>query len=187
MNLSRIRPELHTDRLVLRKFAAGDFDAFRAYRSLPEVYRFLYADPPQGEAMRECFETVMNAPFAADGDKLTLAVCRRADGAVTGEVLLKLRNTAALQGELGYIFHPAFHGQGLALEAARAMLDFGFAELGFHRVCARLDALNTGSARVAEKLGMRREAHLRENDRHNGVWGDEFVYALLRREWEAKQ
>jgi len=187
MNLPHAIPELHTSRLVLRPFAASDFEAFSAYHSLPEVYRFLYADPPEGEAMRQCFETVLNAPFAADGDKLTLAVCRREDGAVTGEVLLKLRNSAALQGELGYLFHPAFQGQGLALEAARAMLDFGFAALGFHRVCARLDALNTGSARVAEKLGMRREAHLRQNDRHNGVWGDEFVYALLRSEWEAKK
>ncbi|WP_256079511.1 GNAT family N-acetyltransferase [Massilia sp. YIM B04103] len=186
MPLPRANPELHTSRLLLRKFAASDFDGFRAYRCLPEVYRFLYNDPPEGEAMRACFETVLAAPFAADGDKLTLAVCRREDGAVAGEVLLKLGSTAALQGELGYLFNPAFHGQGLALEAARAMLDFGFAELGFHRIVARLDTLNTGSARIAEKLGMRREAHLRQNNRHKGVWGDEFVYALLRSEWDAK-
>ncbi|NVD99387.1 GNAT family N-acetyltransferase [Massilia sp. BJB1822] len=186
MLISCANPELHTPRLLLRKFAASDFDAFRAYHCLPEVYRFLYNDPPEGEAMRACFETVRTAPFAADGDKLTLAVCRREDGAVVGEVLLKLGSTAALQGELGYLFNPAFHGQGLALEAARAMLDFGFAELGFHRIFARLDSLNTASARIAEKLGMQREAHLRQNDRHKGVWGDEFIYALLRSEWDAK-
>ncbi|UMR29979.1 GNAT family N-acetyltransferase [Massilia sp. MB5] len=186
MLLSRTNPELHTPRLLLRQFAASDFDAFHAYHCLPEVYRFLYNDPPEGEAMRACFEAVLTAPFAAAGDKLTLAVCRREDGAVVGEVLLKLGSTAALQGELGYLFNPAFHGQGLALEAARAMLDFGFAELGFHRICARLDTLNTASARMAEKLGMQREAHLRQSNRHKGIWGDEFIYALLRSEWDAK-
>ena len=45
------------------------------------------------------------------------------------------------------------------------------------------DARNTGSARVLERLGMRREAHLRENEIFKGVWGDELVYAILEREW----
>jgi len=64
------------------------------------------------------------------------------------------------------------------------MLDIGFSEYGFHRIFARLDPLNKGSVGVVERLHFRREAHLLQNDRFNGVWGDEFIYALLKSEWE---
>ncbi len=63
------------------------------------------------------------------------------------------------------------------------MITLGFRTLGYHRIFARLDALNHGSIGVAERLGMRKEAHLIENDRFDGVWGDEFIYAVLNREW----
>ena len=69
----------------------------------------------------------------------------------------------------------------------QAILDFAFSTLNFHRAFARLDAANAGSVGVVERLGMRREAHLIQNDQFNGVWGDEFIYALLRDEWMARQ
>ena len=59
--------------------------------------------------------------------------------------------------------------------------------LGFHRIFARLDAANQGSVGVVERLGLRREAHLIENDQFNGQWGDEYIYALLAREWHSRQ
>ncbi|MNL74735.1 ribosomal-protein-S5-alanine N-acetyltransferase [compost metagenome] len=55
-----------------------------------------------------------------------------------------------------------------------------------HRIFARLDTANAGSVALVERLGFRREAHLIENDRFDGAWGDEFIYAMLRREWAAR-
>lgn len=63
------------------------------------------------------------------------------------------------------------------------MITLGFEALGYHRIFARLDALNHGSIGVVERLGMRKEAHLIENDRFDGVCGDEFIHAVLKREW----
>ena len=63
------------------------------------------------------------------------------------------------------------------------MLAIGFDGLGLHRIVGRLDARNRASARVLERLGMRREAHLVENEHVKGEWTDELVYALLAREW----
>ena len=63
------------------------------------------------------------------------------------------------------------------------MLAFAFEELGLHRVVGRLEPRNAGSARVLEKLGMRREAHLVENEWVKGEWQSELIYALLAREW----
>jgi RimJ/RimL family protein N-acetyltransferase len=63
-------------------------------------------------------------------------------------------------GEIGYVLHPDHGGQGLASEAVRALLEIAFVTIGLHRVSARIDARNLRSLRLAERLGMRREAHL---------------------------
>lgn len=174
---------LRTGRLTLRRFQPEDFDAYSAYHQRSDVYRFLYASPPSVEALEAQFSRVLAASFEKDGDTLRLAVVRDEDAALVGEVLLKIASAGALQAEVGYIFNPSFSGQGYATEAVRAMISFGFRTLGYHRIFARLDALNRGSIGVVERLGMRKEAHLIENDRFDGVWGDEFIYAVLNREW----
>ena len=81
------------------------------------------------------------------------------------------------------MFHPLHQGSGYATEAARPMLAFAFGELGLHRIVGRLEPRNVSSARVLEKLGMRLEARLVENEWVKGEWQSELVYALLAREW----
>jgi RimJ/RimL family protein N-acetyltransferase len=86
-------------------------------------------------------------------------------------------------GEVGFIFNPAYQGRGYATEAARAVLAWGFDGMGFHRMIGRTEARNVASARVLEKLGMRLEAHLLENEWVKGEWQSELVYAILEHEW----
>jgi RimJ/RimL family protein N-acetyltransferase len=183
MTFTNAVPFASTERLILRGFRPEDFEAYSAYRSLPDIYRFLYRDPPSAEALRERFDASLNSCLSDDGSSLRWAVIRREDGALLGDVSLKLASKAALQAEIGYTFNPAYAGKGYATEAVRAVIDLSFGTFGLHRIFARLDAQNTGSVGVVERLGMRREAHLIENDRFNGVWGDEYIYAVLSREW----
>ncbi len=82
------------------------------------------------------------------------------------------------------MLHRDHHGQGYATEAARALLGYGFEELDLHRIIATCQPENPASYRVMEKLGMRREGHFRQCiDRGQGVWWDEYFYALLKDEW----
>jgi RimJ/RimL family protein N-acetyltransferase len=67
------------------------------------------------------------------------------------------------------------------------LLRLGFTDYGLHRIIGRLDARNTASARVLERLGMRREAHFVENEIVKGEWTDEVVYAMLEDEWRSQQ
>ncbi|MFN3525221.1 MAG: GNAT family N-acetyltransferase [Paracoccus sp. (in: a-proteobacteria)] len=186
MNIHTPTP-IFSDRLELRAFKPSDRSAYDAYHSRPEVYRFLYTPVPDDAALAAQFAEALSSRFEEDGDTQRLAVIRREDSALLGEVLLKVASKAALQGEIGYIFNPDYAGAGYATEAVRMMLDVGFSQYGLHRVFARLDPLNAGSVGVVERLRFRREAHLLQNDRFNGVWGDEFIYALLRAEWEDQQ
>jgi RimJ/RimL family protein N-acetyltransferase len=105
---------------------------------------------------------------------------------VVGEVSLIWRSVADRQAEIGYIFHPDVQGQGLATEAALALLAFGFEQAELHRIYARCDARNVASWRVMEKLGMRREAHFREHLQLKGRWDEELIYAILEDEWRAQ-
>ena len=113
-----------------------------------------------------------------------LAVELRDTGELVGHVNVVV-DPDNRQGEIGFIFHPAHQGHGYATEAARALLDDAFERYGLHRVYGRLEPRNVASARVLEKLGMRREAHLIENEWVKGEWQSEAVYALLAREWTA--
>lgn len=60
-----------------------------------------------------------------------------------------------------------------------------FAELDLHRVIGRSEVRDVASARVLEKLGVRREAHLIENGFVKGKWQSELVSAILADEWRA--
>jgi RimJ/RimL family protein N-acetyltransferase len=176
-----------TERLVLRLFTPDDVDDMAAYQGLDEVARYLYRPP---RSRQECAEVIERAAagsaWRADGDALILAVGRRGEAGVVGEIVLKLAGAAARQVEIGWVLNPASQGRGYATEAARAVVALAFEQLGAHRLFARLDVENTGSVRLCERLGMRREAHLVENDVHpDGRWGSEYVYAMLEDEFRA--
>ncbi|HEY3505994.1 MAG TPA: GNAT family N-acetyltransferase [Actinocatenispora sp.] len=170
-----------TDRLVLRRFTPDDLDALYAYQRLDEVARYLYRPAYGRERAAEVIAERAAAPWRweADGDDVVLAVCRRDAPGVLGELVLTLRNARARQAEIGWVFHPAHGGHGYATEGARALAVHAFDVLGAHRVYARLDAENTASARICQRLGMRHEARLVESDLDGDRWGTEDVYAAL--------
>ena len=84
---------------------------------------------------------------------------------------------------MGYWIARSFWGRGYATEAASAFLAFGFRELGLHRIWAWCIAENLASARVLEKIGMRQEGHLRQNEWMKGRWWDTLLYAILETEY----
>ncbi|MFI2611658.1 GNAT family N-acetyltransferase [Kitasatospora sp. NPDC018619] len=175
-----------TDRLRLRLFTPDDLDDLAAYQGLPEVARYLYRPPlTREQCVQSLARRAAGTAWAEDGDVLALAVCPVGEERVAGEVVLKLASARSRQAEIGWSLNPAYQGRGYATEAARAVAELAFADLGAHRIFARLDVLNTGSIRVCERLGMRREAHLVENDLDEERWGSEYVYAVLAREWAA--
>ncbi|MEU3468965.1 GNAT family protein [Streptomyces sp. NPDC006687] len=174
-----------TERLLLRLFTPDDLDDLYAYQGLSEVARYLYRPPlTREQCVQSLARRAAGTAWAKDGDDLVVAVCPVGEAKVVGEVVLKLASARARQVEIGWVFNPVYGGRGYATEAARAVAALAFAELGAHRLFARLDVLNTGSVRVCERLGMRREAHLVENDLDDERWGSEYVYAMLAREWK---
>jgi RimJ/RimL family protein N-acetyltransferase len=175
---------IETERLVLRPFEEGDFDALLSMQSSADVTRLLYWGPRNQDEVRESLAKKIAArAIHEEGDAISLAGVSRGTGELVADVVLWLAGAVHQQGEIGYIVPPEHAGHGYATEATRPLLEIAFDRLGLHRVVGRLDARNAASARVLEKLGFRREALLMENEWVKGEWQSELVYALLDREW----
>jgi RimJ/RimL family protein N-acetyltransferase len=179
---------LEGERLLLRPYEPGDYEALHAIQSRADVNRYLYTDARSPEEVAASLERKMAAVSLADeGDTLATAIVLRSSGEMVGDCILHWVSRQHRCGEIGFIVHPDHHGRGYATEASRLLLRFGFDTVGFHRIVGRLEARNTASARVLEKLGMRREALLIENERVKDEWQSEVVYAMLDREWLAQK
>jgi RimJ/RimL family protein N-acetyltransferase len=177
---------LRTERLLLRPFDDGDLEAVYAMQSREDVTRYLYWGPRSPAEARHMLERLMRmTAIDDDSGALRLAALLPGSGLLIGDFSLQRISREHGQGEIGFIVHPDHHGQGYATEAASLLLRLGFEELGLHRIVGRCDARNTASARLMERLGMRREAHLRENEFVKGEWCDELIYAMLASEWGA--
>ncbi len=178
---------LATERLLLRVVTLADVDALHAYQSRPDVCRYLpYAPRGRGEVTALVAASAQRTRLREEGDALQIAVVRRDDERVVGELFFAIRSVAAAGAEIGWVFEPRESGRGYATEAARALLAFAFGTLRLHRVFARLDPRNTPSARLCERLGMRHEAHHVADVWSDGAWADTTIYALLAREWDLR-
>jgi len=89
--------------------------------------------------------------------------------------------------EIGVTLATAHQRRGYASEAIECLLGYIFGSLGKHRVAAVTDAENRAAAALLRGLGFRQEAHFVEHLWFKGQWGSEFVFALLRREWEQRR
>ena len=198
-----------TERLRLRRFAPADLRDYLAYQTHPETLRYLSAATPKnGAEAIDYLERQSTLEIGDEGGWLGFAVELRSTNRMIGEVGVYLQprkgsaspqteqtaQTPSLplpepsgQGDIGWSLHPDHWHRGYATEAARALLAYVFAERRLHRVTSGCDARNVASFRLMERLGMRREAHFRQSHCADGAWQDQYLYALLREEWLARE
>jgi RimJ/RimL family protein N-acetyltransferase len=115
-----------------------------------------------------------------------LAIVEAATRGVIGDCGLHCRKEDPRQMEIGITLSPQHHGRGYAAEAVECLLDYLFGCLDKHRVFASTDVLNHPAVSLFRRLGFRQEAHLVENLWFKGQWGSEYLFAILKREWEER-
>ncbi len=181
--------ELSTKRLRLRELTMDDVEACNVYESDVEVVRY------QSHGVRTLDESrayIARVRSESDVEKRTLydlaiVECDECDeggkGEVVGRVGVHVRDVEQREAALWYVVRRDRWGRGYVPEATRALADFAFRELDVHRLYVDVDPRNVASIRIAEKLGMRKEAHFIENLWWKGEWTDTAIYALLQREW----
>ncbi|SER06959.1 GNAT family N-acetyltransferase [Microlunatus flavus] len=177
---------VRTARLDLRPHREDDLDDLLRFHSDPEVVRYIPWPVRDLEQTRAALQVkIARGTEARPGEWLMLAIELRETGSVIGEVLLRWADEGNRQGELGFALAREHQGQGLAAEAAQAVLRVGFQDLDLHRITAVCVAENTASARLLYRLGFLQEAHLRESAFFKGRWADQLLFGLLEEEWRA--
>lgn len=107
-------------------------------------------------------------------------------GALVGGVLFATFDAGSGVCEVGCWLEPGAEGNGLITRAITILVDWAVRDRGLSRVEWHALAGNVRSLRVAERLGMRREALLRESAVRDGVRADVEIWAILGREWLAR-
>jgi [ribosomal protein S5]-alanine N-acetyltransferase len=180
-------PTLTTDRLVLRELRLDDARAVAERAGDKRVARYLIAVPSPYPVTLATRWIAGRIAWWNQGRGVTLAIARReAPGKLLGSVSLR-RYVRDRRAELGYWLGADAWGQGVATEAAGALVDFGFAELGLSRIYAHVLEGNAASCRVLDKLGMINEGIRRQHVRKGKKLLDVVLFGMLRDEWHEHQ
>lgn len=169
-----------TDRLIIRKFEANDWQDLHEYLSDKEVVKFEPYDIfSESKSKEESIRRSNTESF--------YAVCLKENNKLIGNLYLGKGDFDTW--ELGYVFNRTYQGQGYATESAKALLDYAFTHFGARRIIAMCSPKNNSSWKLLERLHMRREGLLLQNVYFktdcNGdpIWFDTYEYAILKSEW----
>lgn len=180
--------QITSGRLLLRDFIPDDLAAVLALEAEPTLHHYRGGGQPTEEETHAFFRRTQDCQTLDPRPVYALAIVLPVDGSLIGVVSLTITNRELGQAELGYRLSSRAWGKGYATEASQALVSFGFASLGLHRIFAMCHPDNAGSQRVMEKAGMRYEGHLREDFRNrDGSWRDSLLYAILGQDWQALQ
>ena len=179
---------IETERLLLRTYEDRDVDDIVAISRTADFWLARNLDwGPTAAVVKAYFEPRRGVRPEDYPDWLNLLIELKAERRVVGNVGIGIKNREQGQAEVGWLLGCRYQGQGIATEAVKAVLAFGFGPMGLHRIYARTGLLNVRSWRLMERVGMRREAHFRQSHQVEGEWDDEFIYAILADEWREDQ
>lgn len=139
---------LITERLIARFLKEDDFADFHALCSDPEVVRYMGAGKPLTPEQTRNWIAISQENYQEHGYGC-FAITSRLDGQFIG-----FGGLVGNPSEIIYAFKKSHWGQGLALEFARSMIEIGFHRWKLPCIAASIDARNTASLRIAQKLAM---------------------------------
>ncbi|MDQ3923896.1 MAG: GNAT family N-acetyltransferase [Actinomycetota bacterium] len=178
-------PTLETERLILRKMTLDDAKAVFAYASDPEVTHYVIWEMHRTIEDSTAFLELALDKYESGGEP-DWGIVYKGGHCLVGTCGFVNWDVDHTRAEIGYVLHKDYWGRGLMPEAVRAMIGFGFEQMGLNRIEARCIAKNTASARVMEKAGMTYEGTLREREFVKGAYRDMKLYSVLRSEYHRR-
>ena len=176
--------KIETDRLILRRFKIEDANVmYRNWASDDEVTQYLtwptHADANVTRGVIEGW--IQNY---ANPDFYNWAIVLKVIGEPIGSLGVVKYDEKTASAAIGWCIGKRWWGQGIMPEAARAVLQYLFTEIGFNRIAAQHDKNNPKSGRVMQKIGMLREGTLRASGKNNQGIVDEVYYSILKEDYE---
>ena len=174
--------EIHTKRLTLREYNETDLNDIHEYGSDPEVVKYMHFGPNTHQDSQNFLNQAIGKQSMEPRTDYPLAVVLKSEDKLIGGC--RINKVSENEAHLGYILNRTYWGNGYATEAAKAMVEFAFNELGVHRVYADCHPENAASIRILEKLGMLNVGRSRDYMIFHGEYSDTLLFSILEYEWE---
>ncbi|MCK8071525.1 GNAT family protein [Vibrio sp. 1CM23M] len=174
--------KLETDRLILRDMSIEDECAFVAMSQDVKYQRFYDENDCEPNKYRELTQLFVEQSLVVPRQSFQLAVESKDSGKFIGTVCLRLEGNR--QASMGCAFSRETQGKGLSIEASEALANFGFSELGIHRIYAETISKNLAAIKLCQSLGMKEEARFENHRFFKGQWWDTVVLAALHSDWK---
>lgn len=175
--------DIVTERLTLRKMRASDAADMFEYASLEEVTKYLLWSPHESLDYTKSFLKFLVKKYKK-GEYLDYGIELREEKKLIGTCGFVSVDTDNKKAEIGYVLNPAYQGNGYAVEAVKAVIDYAFCVLSLNRVEARVMQGNAPSINLLEKIGMTFEGRGREELFVKGNFADVLHYAYVKEKTE---
>jgi RimJ/RimL family protein N-acetyltransferase len=174
--------EIKTERLHMMNIDVNDFTQFALLESRIESFLYESGDPlslEQSKAVLDKF--IMNGKTFPSSGSVMLSIKNEQDLFV-GIISIKCNWEEMSEWEIGYKLLKEFWGHGYITDAVKAVATYLFDQIHIHKLVAFANSENVRSEHVLQRVGMKKEGHLREARIVDGEYKDEVVYAMLRRD-----
>ncbi len=175
-------PNLETDRLVLRKITKDDASNILSYLSDGEVMKYYGLEP-----FKTINDTLDEISWYQSLEKnktgLRWGITLKEEGIVIGSCGFHNFVSQHFRTEIGFELSRDYWGKGIAGEALKTMITYGFQQFGFQRIEALIELPNLSSQRLVEKQGFIREGLLRKYEYTRGKFDDLYMYSLLKEDF----
>lgn len=172
--------ELITDRLNLRFYVESDWERVHIYGANPDFSEYEFWGPNTIEDTKKFVADMVVQNKSSPRFKFDLAICSKDTGLLIGGCGIRRETELSSIANLGWAINPEFQNKGYATEAARALIEFGFNDLGLSVIYALCDARNVASFKVMEKLGMKRVGFIKGEKEVKGFVRDSFRYEVVK-------
>ena len=169
---------LETERLILRRVDNNDYKEVLALRSNPETMKYI-PRPLLKNNEDALAHIVMIESKIENNEGINWAITIKGNPQLIGVIGHYRIQPENYRAEIGYMILPEFNGQGIVTEAVKEAVKYGFDIMKLHSIEAVIDPENLASAKVLEKNGFVKEAHLKENEFHEGRFYDSVIYSIL--------
>lgn len=168
-----------TERICCRDIKEEDFYDIHSYASNIEVIKYMIWGPNSEDETEDFMEEAMKCITDRPRLKYDLVIIDKKLKKLVGGVAINVVSQSNRTGEIGYCINPKFWRNGYATEATKAIIEFGFKTLKLHRIQATCDVRNTGSTKVLQKCGLKREGIIREHILLRDGWRNSYLYSIL--------
>jgi [ribosomal protein S5]-alanine N-acetyltransferase len=178
---------IDTNRLVLRELVEGDFEDICIFKSDNKVVKYLTWGPSSREQTLKSLRKQIAFQNEENRKIYVLAVVLKNINKVIGNALFMVKDDNFDIAEIGYFINSDFWKNGYGEEIVNGLLDLGFKQFKMHRIYAVCDVENISSVNLLKKIGFRLEGHFFKDLKVRGEWRDNFLFALLKEEFDRKQ